>query len=123
MAIDFDKFIKLMMMTTSNHDAEALVAIRKANAMLDSDDRNWEELLKGKITMQVPWPAAEGKPSQHHVNKSEIDAMFNELLATVPPHSSFRVFVEDVHLWWRTRGFLTNAQYNALKRAIHRNHA
>jgi hypothetical protein len=122
-AIDFDKFIKLMMMTTSDHDHEALVALRKANAMLDSDDRNWEELLRGKVTMQVPWPASPGRPSQHHTNADEINDMFSELMMKVPYNSSFRVFIEDVHAWWEQKGFLTNNQYNALKRAYQRTRA
>jgi hypothetical protein len=121
-AIDFEKFIKLMMMTTSDHDHEALVALRKANAMLDSVDRNWEELLRGKVTMQVPWPSS-GKSSQRHTDAGEINAMFSELMTTVPYNSSFRVFIEDVHDWWERKGFLTNAQYNALKRSIQRTRA
>jgi hypothetical protein len=52
--------------------------------------------------------------------EDDIEQMFDFLLRTVSPRSTFRLFVEDVHHWWQTRGFLTNAQYNALKRAMQR---
>ena len=38
-------FVKLMMLTTSPHDAEALVALRKANRILSEAKVNWAELL------------------------------------------------------------------------------
>src|SRR5258708_29459164 len=38
-------FIKLMMLTTSSNDNEALIALRKANKILFDAKVNWEELL------------------------------------------------------------------------------
>ncbi len=43
--------LKLLKMTASNNDAEALVAIRKANALLASAAWDWDKLLSGKITV------------------------------------------------------------------------
>lgn len=40
---------KLLKMTTSDTDAEALVAIRKANALLKTSGWDWDKLLAGKI--------------------------------------------------------------------------
>jgi hypothetical protein len=37
--------IKLLKMTTSSHDAEALLAIRKANEQLAKFGGDWERLL------------------------------------------------------------------------------
>jgi hypothetical protein len=118
---DFDlgKFTKLMMMATSSHDHEALVALRMANSMLAAVDRNWEELLKGKVVVQGDWES-KARDRTRHVDSKEIDTMFRHLLYSVPLHSSFRMFIEDVHQWWLARGFLTSAQYAALKRAMER---
>jgi len=43
--------IKLLKMTTSNTDAEALSAIRKANQQLQKFGGDWEALLRGKVTV------------------------------------------------------------------------
>lgn len=41
--------LKLLKMTTSNSDGEALVAMRKANALLTSAGWDWDKLIHGKI--------------------------------------------------------------------------
>src|SRR5882672_5939435 len=41
--------IKLLRMTTSDNDGEALTALRKANAFLASAGWDWERLIHGKI--------------------------------------------------------------------------
>ena len=43
--------LKLLKMTTSSNDAEALVALRKANQLLASAGWDWDRLLAGKITV------------------------------------------------------------------------
>jgi hypothetical protein len=47
MTIDKDRLSKLMMMTTSENDGEALVALRMANKLLQRATVNWEQLLTG----------------------------------------------------------------------------
>jgi hypothetical protein len=41
--------IKLMGMTTSANDGEALVAVRKANELLAANKWSWEKLIRGKL--------------------------------------------------------------------------
>lgn len=43
--------IKLMRMTTSPNDGEALVALRKATKLLDSAGWTWDQLINGRITI------------------------------------------------------------------------
>jgi len=43
--------VKLLKMTTSSSDAEALVAMRKANDLLASAGWDWDRLMAGKITV------------------------------------------------------------------------
>lgn len=43
--------LKLLRMTTSDNDGEALTAMRKANELLASAGWDWEKLLAGKIVM------------------------------------------------------------------------
>jgi hypothetical protein len=44
-ALDRYRLIKLLNMTTSQHDAEVLVAIRKSNALLRQSRATWSEVL------------------------------------------------------------------------------
>lgn len=46
-----DLLLKMLRMTESDNDGQALVAIRKANALLQSAGWTWEKLLSGKITV------------------------------------------------------------------------
>lgn len=43
--------VKLLMMTTSSNDGEALTAIRKANELLKTQGWDWVKLIAGKITI------------------------------------------------------------------------
>lgn len=43
--------LKMLNMTTSDNDGQALVAIRKSNELLASAGWSWEKLLSGKITV------------------------------------------------------------------------
>lgn len=51
---------KLMLMTTSSNDNEAMTALRKANAQADKFG-GWAEILKGKITV-IGDPFADAPP-------------------------------------------------------------
>lgn len=44
--MNIETFTKLMMMTTSPHDGEALNAIRMANAMLNKHKLNWQDVTR-----------------------------------------------------------------------------
>ena len=54
---------KLLMMTTSSHDGEALVAIRKANEMLARDRLNWQGVMK-RLQSAKPYEAPKAKPRE-----------------------------------------------------------
>lgn len=47
--VNLSLVIKLLKMSTSANDAEALVAIRKANAQVTAAGWDWERLLLGKV--------------------------------------------------------------------------
>lgn len=46
--MDVERFTKLMMLTTSDQDGEALSALRMANKMLRASGKNWEAFIAGK---------------------------------------------------------------------------
>lgn len=49
--LNLDLLIKIMSMTTSDNDGQALVAMRKANEQLKKWGWTWESILRGKISV------------------------------------------------------------------------
>ena len=123
-------FIKLMMMTGSSHDAEALVAIRKANAILAEANVNWEEFLAAldqQSRSSYMTPPSKRKQTKDptefhdvdskHTNEAEIDGLFERVYDRIHSGSSFYEFVQSVHDFWIQKGYLTEKQYQAIRRA------
>ncbi len=50
--MDTQKLTKLMMLTTSDQDGEALSAIRMANALLKRAGKNWQEILEPEPSLK-----------------------------------------------------------------------
>jgi hypothetical protein len=129
------KFVKLMMKTTSTNDNEALVALRKANAMLAEANVNWEEFLTviGSTkdvaqsarapTRRPPWEEDDGfsdigrDARGHYTDADTINRLFELAFRSTRPSSSFREFLDSVHAFWEGNGFLTEKQYSAIHRA------
>lgn len=128
--------IKLMLMTTSPHDGEALVAIRKANAILAEANVNWAEFLAAVETTKAADQAYRTPPSQRRHRSEDSNAFsdvggggsgekFNDPAVIDPlfeaafakSSGSFSGFLESVFDWWSEKGFLTEKQFYAIKRA------
>lgn len=127
--IDRPKLIKLMMMTQSSNDGEALTALRKANALLAADNVNWSEFISG-IKQQAPRPAPrpkgrgfDAKPeADHREHHRFTDPAIPRMLASLLRDSKggFRDFIESIDEFWSTKGFLTEKQYDAVLNAYER---
>lgn len=122
MTLDRNRFIKLMMMTTSTNDGEALAAVRKANAMLKVEKLDWNAFIKA-----IPTPRPPPKPSgrgfeymrpETKFTDPKIPAMIDSLLRDVK--SGFRDWLLSVKSKWNDDGFLTKGQYEALVNAYER---
>lgn len=121
--IDLDRLIKLMMMTTSNHDGEALTAMRMANADLSAAKLNWEEVLRGHGTRpqhqrrSAPRPPWETEV-EWYTDAAVVEHLFEAAFRNASPNNpSFRAFLESLREWWDRKHGLTGPQYNALRRA------
>jgi len=64
-----DLLTKLLKMTSSSNDGEALTAIRKANDLLKSAGWDWDKLMAGKIKVAAD-PFANLQQPQHHLGLS-----------------------------------------------------
>lgn len=65
-SLNLELLIKLLKLTTSSNDGEALMASRKANEVLAKFGGDWEALLRGKVTVIAdPFAAAAPPPPKH----------------------------------------------------------
>jgi hypothetical protein len=121
-------FTKLMMLSTSCHDQEALAALRKANDILAQSKVSWAELLDAlsrddaapappprRRSPEPEFTDVEPFADRKHRNKAEIELMFTVLRDR--KLGSFQKFVDSVHGFWIRTGFLTTKQYDALRKA------
>src|SRR6266702_3692512 len=102
--------IKMLGMTGSKHDGEALVAIRKANAILIENNLSWEDLLtsssqssrssyatppskrkSGSMAKEPPpWEDINARARDDQYNDAdEIDKLFETVYDNTSPGSSF----------------------------------
>lgn len=121
---DYKMFLKLLNLTTSSYDSECLNAIRMANAVLARTNQTWEDLLKGKIVMISPASntsaLSKSKTNIRHTNSDEINDYFETLYDRGASLGTFKQWVDSVHEWWEEKGFLTENQYQTLKKSAQR---
>jgi hypothetical protein len=118
-----------MQMTTSDSDPEALIAIRKANAMLKAERKNWEDLITGLVPMtkEAEAPRSQRRnyedplhPNTEYPSSEIINTAFEEAFNRVNRGSSFYATIESIHAWWEEKGFLTAKQLNTVLKAAGR---
>lgn len=126
--------IKLMGMTTSSSDNEALNAVRMANKWLQSKGHNWHDLLTGKVTVEAdPFAAAPAvninvhtaqpryaaaappPPPRQFDNAKEIEGFFTKLeLKYLPPSVQDRI--NKIQDEWKRKGFLLYGDFDYLRK-------
>lgn len=114
--IDRERLIKLMMMTTSGNDGEALVAVRKANKLLYDAKSNWNDFIKS-----VPAPRPPPRPMGRGIFEEQfrpkytdpgIPRMIQSLMRDAK--GDFRTVLNSWMQYWEENGYLTKRQYEAL---------
>lgn len=116
--LDLPKFIKVLMLTTSDQDGEALAAIRAANAMLRRADSTWNDFARLKHATPpdpaVAWPKSHPSYSPPQPpQEPEIQSMLNYCLRHVTGRG--RGFIQSLDQHFRQRGTLSQRQINALR--------
>lgn len=124
---------KLLAMTTSANDHEALTAVRKANEYLASCKASWHEVLRDdffntvNISIQrAPPPASayqeqDGWMPPHLNDRAVIEMMFRAVYAM--PRSDdeeFWQFMDSIHQRWKDHSNLTPNMYTALRKSYNR---
>jgi len=98
---EFRQFKKTLELTTSSVDAEALAALRRANAVLVKHNYTWTQVLDRVIKVE--------SPIESDKNDADVtDQLFERAMANA--RGSFRDTVESIHEKWEATGFLTPRQ-------------
>lgn len=110
---DFNKLKKFMMMTMSGADAEKLMAVNKANALLVAEGVDWDRVLGRMVTLEVEDASHmdEDKPLNERINEA-----FRAVMAD-DPRGNFATFVASLHDQWQRHHRLSEKQQAALFRA------
>lgn len=70
---DFELLVKLMQLCHSDNDHEALMALRKANALLDRAGINWDRLLQyASVGSQLQPARPGGTPSPSQMDMERV---------------------------------------------------
>jgi len=60
--IDRERLIRLLRMTESDRDAEALIAIRKSNQMLKQNGMSWSDVIDLPQSAEAPFASTDWSP-------------------------------------------------------------
>ena len=132
--IDRTRLTKLLAMTTSDNDGEALNAMRKANAYIASWEMTWEDVLARpqatviNIGLQRAPPATNPYRGEdqdwdppHLRDKVVIDTMFRAIYAQPrTDNEEFWTFLDSVHQYWKDKQRLTPKQFQAIRNCYQR---
>jgi hypothetical protein len=129
---NLDIIIKLMGMTGSIHDAEALSALRMATAQLKKWGWTWDEMLRGKIKIMpdpfasIPTPTpgsafsatsrapAPPPPPKQFDNRDEIEKFLEKVMLKKLPRD-INLRLAAIERTWNANGFLLWKDYDFLR--------
>lgn len=107
-----DRFLKLMRLTTSNRDGEALNAIRLANKMLKENNMQWDDIIGSGNTTRTAENESVVDNSPVHIQ--EIEKML-EICIKRTFSAKKLAFLGSLRKFYNERGYLTPKQLSALK--------
>src|SRR5262245_19018431 len=127
---NLDKIIKVMGLTGSNQDGEALSALRKATAMLKEWGWTWETILRGKIKIMpdpfanIPMPSTQStsrhapaaKPqAKIYDDRDEIEKYFEKCGLKMNLPLSVNQRLASIERSWNANGYLVYGDYDFLR--------
>ena len=100
----FSRLAKCLELTASNHDGEALAAVRKANRLRESLKVTWHDLL-----------ILPGRPEGQDA-APDYERMFAAIRAHNPLSEKWATILSSIEDFWRTRGYLTPKQARLVRK-------
>lgn len=130
MPLDRERLIKILGLTTSSSDGEALSALRKANEIIAGEKLTWADVLapQGNVinitlprTAPNPYRGGEEWSPPHLKDKVTIDLMFRAIFAMPrTDNEQFWQWADGVHQWYLDHQSLTPGQYDAVRKCYGR---
>jgi hypothetical protein len=118
---EFGQLKKFMMLTTSENDNEAVAALRRANAILAAHTYTWDAVFARlvKIDNQVEDASTYDNPAR---DASDRKQRIKEALevAMRDASGSFKQFLDDLSDQFERKGYLSQAQYEAVIKSARR---
>ncbi len=112
---DFEsKLKKLLALSTSNHDGEALSAIRKANSLLAAQGLDWSTVFTGVFTEGYESAMADVE-TERRAPGATLSDQIGCLLAEADLTSAQHDLVSGFERYYRNRGFLSERQKEVLQ--------
>jgi len=116
---------KMLEMTFSESDGEALNAIRAANRIVKEADVTWTRILDRVVSIEVEagFDASdvEGEPASKPTRDAATEKLFEDALDGA--EGSWRDFLTDVYAKWERYGRLTPTQREAVQKGAARTRA
>lgn len=127
---NLDKIIKLMGMTGSAHDAEAISALRMASKLMRDWGWTWDSVLRGKIKIMpdpfanLPMPTTAPPrqsaapppppPPKQFDNRDEIEKYLEKVMLKKLPRD-INMRLASIERTWNANGFLLWKDYDFLR--------
>jgi len=107
------KILPILELTSSDHDGEALAAIRKVNEILEASGMRWAQFfhyMQGTHS-QITCSQTSDRPRRGHMAESEIGRIFDEIDDYSPLLSDNQSeWVERMRTAWEGSGSLSERQ-------------
>lgn len=122
-----DRIIKLLNLTTSDNDHEALSAIRSVNKLLKQNNQMWDDVIRDgiKVEYQQQYQQSYQRPPGTYEEREDIryrptGESINELLGfcmarLAGKHNSTAKFVDGLYDYYKKHKILSEKQYKALR--------
>lgn len=112
---DFTRLRKLMGLTVSDNDHEALQALRSANAILKQNDITWDKFFSRTVTVVNDFDAApDDEPNSEGKRRAKMVDQAFEVLARKELRGDAEDFIASLQEQWANNGYLSEKQQEAL---------
>lgn len=140
--LNIELLIKLLGMTGSSFDGEAIAAMRKANQILKEANMSWADIIKPPATARQmhqstyvkpeyehfaepkPWEGARGQQSSANAgDRKAIEFMFEKIFKDKSFENSkpeYREMMHSIHRQWASSGRLSPKQRTVIENAFAR---
>lgn len=112
MSVPFERLVKVMELTASDHDGEALAAVRKANQIRQDMGCMWGDLLRDPTAARRcdQFPSGGSRPGADQ--EDDYEDMFSTIFSTLTLAPKWLGVLRRIESQWHAKGRLSPKQKN-----------